>query len=74
MTVDAIYEAVTDGKDDKAHYFSGPDGEAIPRLQQLLGPEWYWKEFRAQHLGNSSSLWEMLMPFGEVPTALEANF
>lgn len=71
VTVEVVYEAVTDGKHDKVHYFSGPDGEAIPRAQQLLGPEWFWKEFRAQQLGKPSALWESLQPFGDVPTPLE---
>jgi hypothetical protein len=62
LTADVIYEAVTDRKADKAHYYSGPDGIAIPRVKQLLGQEWYWQEFRGAVSGNPSPLWQSLVP------------
>jgi NAD(P)-dependent dehydrogenase (short-subunit alcohol dehydrogenase family) len=62
VTADVIFEAVTDGKDSQARYYSGPDAVAIPRARQLLGLSWYWEEFRAAAAGNPSSLWTTLMP------------
>jgi len=62
LTADVIYEAVTDNKPGKVRYYSGPDGIAIPRVKQLLGQEWYWQEFRAAVSGNSSPLWQALVP------------
>jgi NAD(P)-dependent dehydrogenase (short-subunit alcohol dehydrogenase family) len=62
LTVDVIYEAVTDNKLDKVRYYSGPDGTAIPRMKQLLGQDWYWQEFRALVSGNPSPLWQALVP------------
>jgi NAD(P)-dependent dehydrogenase (short-subunit alcohol dehydrogenase family) len=68
VTADVIYEAVTDNKPGKVHYYSGPDGTAIPRVKQLLGQEWYWQEFRGAVSGNPSPLWKAL-----VPTPVAAN-
>jgi NAD(P)-dependent dehydrogenase (short-subunit alcohol dehydrogenase family) len=62
LTVDVIYEAVTDSKLDKVRYYSGPDGTAIPRMKHLLGQDWYWQEFRALVSGNPSPLWQALVP------------
>lgn len=64
VTADVIYEAVTDGKDGKVRYYSGPDATIIPRAKQLLGQEWYWDEFRAASTGNPSDLWSALRPRG----------
>lgn len=64
VTSDVIYEAVTDGKDSQARYYSGPDAVAIPRARQLLGLPWYWEEFRAANTGNPSALWKTLIPQG----------
>lgn len=62
VTVDAIYEAATDGKDAKVRYYSGPDAIIVPRTKQLLGAEWYWEEFRAANTGHPSAFWTSLMP------------
>ena len=62
LTADVIYEAVTDNKPAKMHYYSGPDGTAIPRVKQMLGQDWYWQEFRAANLGNPTPLWQSLIP------------
>jgi NAD(P)-dependent dehydrogenase (short-subunit alcohol dehydrogenase family) len=62
VTSDVIYQAVTDGDTTKVRYYTGPDGTAIPRVKQLLGPDWYWQEFRALVAGNPSPLWRMLVP------------
>lgn len=62
LTADVIHEAVTDNKPAKVHYYSGPDGEAIPRAKQLLGQDWYWEEFRAANLGNPSPIWQTVTP------------
>lgn len=64
VTSDVIFEAVTDGKDSQARYYSGPDAVAIPRARQLLGSAWYWEEFRSASTGNPSPLWKTLMPQG----------
>ena len=64
VTSDVIFEAVTDGKDGQARYYSGPDAVAIPRARQLLGSSWYWEEFRAANTGNPSPLWNALIPRG----------
>ena len=64
VTSDVIFEAVTDGKDSQARYYSGPDAVAIPRARQLLGSSWYWEEFRAANTGHPSPLWTSLMPNG----------
>jgi NAD(P)-dependent dehydrogenase (short-subunit alcohol dehydrogenase family) len=62
VTVDVIYEAVTDSKPGKVRYYSGPDSIAIPRVKRLLGQDWYWQEFRAATSGNPSPLWQALVP------------
>ena len=65
LTADVIYEAVTDNKPAQVRYYSGPDGIAIPRAKQLLGPDWYWQEFHAANLGNPSPLWQSITPAPE---------
>jgi hypothetical protein len=62
LTADVIYEAVTDNNPGQVRYYSGPDGTAIPRVKRLLGPDWYWQEFRAAVSGNPSPLWQALVP------------
>ncbi len=62
VTAQAIYEAVTDGKDNKVRYYTGPDGTAIPRVKQLLGADWYWDEFRKPPTATPSDLWKSLIP------------
>jgi NAD(P)-dependent dehydrogenase (short-subunit alcohol dehydrogenase family) len=64
VTAEVIYEAVTDGKQAKVRYYSGPDSAAIPRVKQLLGADWYWEEFRNAATGNPSPLWQSLTPRG----------
>jgi hypothetical protein len=44
------------------HYYSGPDGEAIPRIKQLLGQDWYFEELSARNRAEASPLWDALMP------------
>ncbi|MGW7043200.1 SDR family NAD(P)-dependent oxidoreductase [Streptomyces avermitilis] len=67
VTAKGIYEAVTDGKNEKVRYYTGPDAVAIPRSKQLLGAEWYWEEFRNAATGNPSDLWKSLVTRGEEP-------
>jgi NAD(P)-dependent dehydrogenase (short-subunit alcohol dehydrogenase family) len=58
---DVIYEAATDGKRRKVHYYAGPDALTIPRAKRILGPEGYWEEFQAFVEGQPSPLWNTLM-------------
>ncbi|MEY9873224.1 hypothetical protein ABH931_002706 [Streptacidiphilus sp. MAP12-33] len=53
---------VTDGDIRKVHYYSGPDGEAVPRVKQLLGQDWYLEELTARNRGEATALWHALMP------------
>ncbi|WP_042382248.1 SDR family oxidoreductase [Streptacidiphilus melanogenes] len=62
ITADVMLRMVTDGDTRKVRYYSGPDGEAIPRVKQLLGQDWYWQEFSARNRGESTPLWDALMP------------
>jgi NAD(P)-dependent dehydrogenase (short-subunit alcohol dehydrogenase family) len=66
VTVDVIWMAVNDVDGARVRYYSGPDGEVIPRLQQMLGRDWYWREFRAAALGNASPLWKSIVHAGDV--------
>ncbi|WP_274918214.1 SDR family oxidoreductase [Streptomyces sp. WZ-12] len=69
LTVDVMYRMVTDGDTKKVHYYSGPDGEAIPRVKQLLGQDWYLEEITARNRGQASPLWNALMPTPHNTTA-----
>lgn len=71
VTARGIVEAVTDGKNEKVRYYTGPDGIAIPRVKQLLGSEWYWEEFRTAANGSPSDLWKSLMPEGTEPVEFD---
>jgi NAD(P)-dependent dehydrogenase (short-subunit alcohol dehydrogenase family) len=62
ITAAVMFRMVTDGDTKKVRYYSGPDGEAIPRVKQLLGQDWYWEEFSARNRGQSTPLWDALMP------------
>ena len=62
VTVDVMFRMVTDGNTRKVHYYSGPDGEAIPRVKQLLGQDWYLEELGARNRGECTALWTALMP------------
>lgn len=61
-TAEVMYRMVTDGDRKKVHYYSGPDGEAIPRVKQLLGQDWYFEELSARNRAEASALWTALMP------------
>lgn len=71
VTAQAIFEAVTDGRNHKVRYYTGPDGVAVPRVKQLLGAEWYWEEFRNATNGNPSDLWKSLVPQGTEPVEFD---
>ena len=62
ITAEVMFRMVTDADTKKVRYYSGPDGEAIPRVKQLLGQDWYWEEFSARNRGASTPLWDALMP------------
>jgi NAD(P)-dependent dehydrogenase (short-subunit alcohol dehydrogenase family) len=62
ITAEVMFRMVTDGDTKKVHYYSGPDGEAIPRVKQLLGQDWYFEELSARNRAEASPLWEALMP------------
>ena len=66
ITAEVIFRMVTDGDTRKVHYYSGPDGEAIPRVKQLLRQDWYFEELSARNRNEASPLWKSLMP---TPTA-----
>jgi NAD(P)-dependent dehydrogenase (short-subunit alcohol dehydrogenase family) len=61
-TAEVMFRMVTDGDTKKVHYYSGPDGEAIPRVKQLLGQDWYFEELSARNRAEASPLWDALMP------------
>lgn len=62
VTAEVMFRMVTDGDTRKVHYYSGPDGEAIPRVKQLLGQDWYFEELSARNRNEASQLWTALMP------------
>ncbi|MGW1159152.1 SDR family oxidoreductase [Streptomyces sp. NPDC002513] len=62
LTADVMFRMITDGNTKKVHYYSGPDGEAIPRVKQLLGQDWYLEELSARNRGAATALWDALMP------------
>jgi NAD(P)-dependent dehydrogenase (short-subunit alcohol dehydrogenase family) len=61
-TAEVMFRMVTDGDRKKVHYYSGPDGEAIPRVMRLLGKDWYLEELEARNRAEATPLWEALMP------------
>jgi NAD(P)-dependent dehydrogenase (short-subunit alcohol dehydrogenase family) len=65
LTVEVMFRMIIDGNTHKVRYYSGPDGEAIPRVKQLLGQDWYWEEFCKRNRGEATPLWESLMPHPE---------
>ncbi|MFB8182503.1 SDR family NAD(P)-dependent oxidoreductase [Streptomyces sp. NPDC055966] len=62
LTAEVMFRMVTDGDTKKVHYYSGHDGEAIPRVMQLLGQDWYLEELSARSRGQATALWDALMP------------
>ncbi|MFJ2375704.1 SDR family NAD(P)-dependent oxidoreductase [Streptomyces sp. NPDC087769] len=62
LTAEVMFRMVTDGDTKKVHYYSGPDGEVIPRVKQLLGQDWYLEELTARNRGKATALWNALIP------------
>ncbi|MEW1549979.1 SDR family oxidoreductase [Streptomyces tsukubensis] len=62
VTAEVMFRMVEDGDTRRVRYHSGPDAEAVPRVRQLLGQDWYWEEFSAASRGEPSELWGTLMP------------
>src|ERR1700761_2596822 len=62
LTVEVMFRMVTDGDTKKIHYYTGPDGEAIPRVMQMLGRDWYMEEQDAANRAEATPLWRALMP------------
>lgn len=67
ITAEVMFRMVTDGDTNKVHYYSGPDGVAIPRVKQLLGQDWYFEELSARNRDEASPLWKALMPTPVAP-------
>ncbi|MBN9363579.1 MULTISPECIES: SDR family oxidoreductase [unclassified Devosia] len=61
-TAEVMFGMVTDGDTRRVHYYSGPDGRAIPRVKQLFGQDWYLEELSARNRGAASALWNAVMP------------
>jgi NAD(P)-dependent dehydrogenase (short-subunit alcohol dehydrogenase family) len=70
-----IYEAVTDGKQDKVRYYAGPDATVIPRAKRLLGQEGYFRFFRRSILQGISPLVRPFLRQGdaEIEVKLDLN-
>jgi len=62
ITADVMFRMVTDGNNKQVRYYSGPDGEAVPRVKHLLGQQWFWEEFNQRNHGKPTQLWNTLMP------------
>ncbi|MCT4397158.1 SDR family NAD(P)-dependent oxidoreductase [Pediococcus ethanolidurans] len=62
ITADVMFRMVTDGNNKQIRYYSGPDGEAVPRIKKLLGQQWFWEEFSKRNQGHQTPLWNALMP------------
>ncbi|AEV95857.1 SDR family oxidoreductase [Pediococcus claussenii] len=62
LTADVMFNMVNDGNTSKVRYYSGPDGQAIPRAKKLLGQDWLWEEFSKRNIGEQTTLWNALMP------------
>lgn len=61
-TAEVMFNMIIDGDANKVHYYSGPDGKAIPRVKQLLGQDWYFQELSARNRAKATPLWNALMP------------
>jgi hypothetical protein len=68
-----IYLAATDNRPQQVRYYAGPESVIIPRVKQLLGPQWYWEEFRAANTTGASKLWTTLVTMPEDGATLEKN-
>lgn len=68
-TAEVMLRMVTDGDSTKIHYYSGPDGEAVPRVKQLLGQDWFLEELGARNRAETTALWDALMPSPAAPRA-----
>jgi NAD(P)-dependent dehydrogenase (short-subunit alcohol dehydrogenase family) len=66
-TANKIWTAVNDGDQGRVRYYSAPDAEVVPHAQQMLGRDWYWREFRAASLGKPSMFWSSLVRTGDAP-------
>ncbi|MFF3107945.1 hypothetical protein ACFVSN_02075 [Kitasatospora sp. NPDC057904] len=62
LTAEVMYRTVIDGDAKTVRNRIGPDGEAIPRVKQLLGQGRYLEELTARDRGQASALWTALMP------------
>ncbi len=62
LTAEAMFRMVADGDRRKIYYYCGPDGEAIPRVKQLLGQDWWLEELSARNRGEETALWRSLIP------------
>jgi NAD(P)-dependent dehydrogenase (short-subunit alcohol dehydrogenase family) len=72
ITGEVVYRAALDPDTTTVRYYSGPDAVAIPRGKRILGAESYWQEFRNAVVGDSSDLWDTLMPMpGTTPVQME---
>lgn len=65
----AIWEAITDGRDDRVRYHAGPDAMTVARAKRLLGADAYWRFFRKALLRGPGALARRLAPQGD--TAVE---
>ena len=80
VSAKVIWTAATDGKDDRARYYAGPDATSIPSAKRLMGTAGYWRFFRGTLLEGPGWLTRLMTPqgtaaveFGENVRQLEAD-
>jgi NAD(P)-dependent dehydrogenase (short-subunit alcohol dehydrogenase family) len=64
---DVIWEAVTDGNNDKARYYAGPDATIIPASKQQLGQDRYFATFKDTILNGAGDAGQLISAEGGAP-------
>jgi NAD(P)-dependent dehydrogenase (short-subunit alcohol dehydrogenase family) len=72
-TADVIWDAVTDGNDDKVRYYAGPDATGIPVAKRLLGQQRYFATVKKAILHGPGRLGRLLAREGGTPLTVDLS-
>jgi NAD(P)-dependent dehydrogenase (short-subunit alcohol dehydrogenase family) len=69
----AVWQAVTNGRDDRVRYYAGPDAVSIPFAKRVMGAAGYWRFFRKTLLEGPGTLTRLMTPQGTAEVAFGEN-
>lgn len=68
-----VWNAATDGRDDRVRYYAGPDATSVPLAKRFMGAAGYWRFFRKTLLQGPGALTRLMTPQGKARVEFGEN-